>query len=370
MTTVLQSFNTTGLCGTCYRDLPARLEYRSDGSAYLIKTCPVHGYEEAMVERDWQFKQQHMQLRDTTHPFWKGYNDVSIIEVTDRCNVQCDHCYHVPDNEIQDRDIDWVVNMARTTSTKTVMLMGAEPTLRQDLPELISRIKQIPWQDGHKSVGIYTNGVSIQNKEYMQELTHAGLDVLSMSIHHPDYHDDKIWKLVNRALQNVIASGVRLGQMSFTVETKQQLSNAVNKMLWIMDQGCGPGEFVLRSPGLLGTYPEGQQELFLSEVHAWFEEIAQEQGLTLKFDDAIGGLTNVGLRLNGQRVMMIHWPTASALETSRMIVGPWAHFVPNTQGTFIIQAVLRDGWKNGWWQGQRLVTAEPVSQKIKFVANL
>lgn len=52
---ILHSYLTTGLCGTCYRELPATIEYRSDSAAYITKVCPVHGYEEAKIEESWKF---------------------------------------------------------------------------------------------------------------------------------------------------------------------------------------------------------------------------------------------------------------------------------------------------------------------------
>ena len=116
---VLKANFTTGLCGTCYRELPAQIEYRDDGAAYITKTCPVHGFEEAMVERDWKFWDTATQ-KNPKNKTWQEYNNLSIIEVTERCNVQCKHCYHMPDNSIADKSTEHIIKLAEATYTEKI----------------------------------------------------------------------------------------------------------------------------------------------------------------------------------------------------------------------------------------------------------
>lgn len=356
MKEIIKSYFTNSLCSICYRELPAKIEYRTDGAAYITKTCPDHDYQEAMVEKSWEFWDSITQ-KDPDNDCWKLYNDVSTIEVTDRCNVQCKHCYHSPNNDIQDKPLEWIVNTARSAPGRTVCLSGAEPTMRQDLPELISEIQKIPYGNSFKCANLYTNGIRLQNRDYVKKLKQVQLDSVSMSIHNPNYHTDVIWKNVSKALSNVVEESISLGQVSFTVENKEQVNHAVDKILWIEDNKMGAFNYCIRSPAEIGVPFYQEREIFASEIYNWISEIALERGLSYSKHPNYGSNPyHVGTQLNNSIIQVIHWASVKSIDTSYMYMGPWASFVPNTRGTFLIQAILRDGWKKGWWQGQRLAS--------------
>ena len=46
--------STTSLCTTCYRHVDATT-FIENGKVYLEKTCPEHGYEKYLVEKDADF---------------------------------------------------------------------------------------------------------------------------------------------------------------------------------------------------------------------------------------------------------------------------------------------------------------------------
>jgi hypothetical protein len=363
---VIKSYFTTGLCGTCYRELPATIEYRSDNAAYITKTCPVHGYEEAMVEKDWSFWDSATQLHPDNQT-WQQYNNVTLVEATDRCNVACTHCYHMPDDTIPDKSVDHIVTLARTAFTQSICLAGAEPTMRNDLTDVIRGIKQIPWMDTYKTVSIYTNGIKLQKPGYVETLKAAGLDTVNMSVHHPEYHEANVWKHVSRALNHVAECEIDLGQISFTVENKQQVNYAMDKMLWLMERGRHPTDFCVRSPAQIGV-PYESEEVYASQIFKWLAEVCEERGLSFEKHPNHGSNPyHVGALLEGkQTIQVIHWATVKSVDTSYMYMGPWAIMMPNTWGTFLIQAILRDGVRKGWYQGNRVLP--PVAeQTISFI---
>jgi len=353
---LVNSYFTTGLCKVCYRELPAQIEYRTDGSAYITKTCPSHGYQEAMVEKSYEFWDSITQ-KDPDNPCWDIYNNVSTIEVTDKCNVQCKHCYHDPDNTLQDKSLEWIVTTAKAAPGQVVCLAGAEPTMRKDLPELIAKIQSIPYGKSHKLVTVYTNGVKLQNKDYVKELAKVKLSSVCMSIHHPEYHSEKVWKNVSSALTNVIEEGIALAQVSFTVESREQVRHAIDKILWIEEKGIQATNYCIRSPAMIGVEFEREREIFASEIYDWISEIAKEKNLSYHRHPNYGSNPyHIGTVLEKSLIQVIHWADVNSVDTSYMYMGPWASFIPNTRGTFLIQAILRDGWKKGWWQGQKLVS--------------
>jgi hypothetical protein len=368
MTTVIKSYFTTGLCGTCYRELPAQIEYRSDGSAYITKTCPVHGYEEAMVEKDYNFWDTATQ-KNPNNQTWQQYNNVTLVEATDRCNVQCTHCYHMPDNNVPDKSVDHIIKIAATAFTQSICLAGAEPTMREDLTDIIRGIKQIPWQDQFKTVSIYTNGIKLQKPGYVDKLKAAGLDTINMSVHHPEYHEANVWKHVQKALNHVAECEIDLGQISFTVENKIQANHAMDKIMWLMERGRHPTDFCIRSPAEIGVPYESEGEVFASDIFRWLGEIAEERGLTFEKHPNHGSNPyHVGAILEGkQTIQVIHWANVKSVDTSYMYMGPWAIMMPNTWGTFLIQAIMRDGVRKGWYQGNRVVPEK--TQVLKFLSK-
>ncbi len=364
MTEIISSYYTTGLCGVCYRELLSTIEYRSDGAAYITKTCPDHGYQEAMVEKDFKFWKDSLQLNEGNRT-WQLLNDTTILEVTDRCNVRCEHCYHDPDNKIKDKPAEFIIAQALAQPTHDVILMGAEPTMRDDLAYIIREIKTRPGKL-YKAVSIYTNCIKFKDAEYLQSLIDAGLDVVCMSIHHPEYHKESIWKSISQGIENIANSNVQLGQLGFTCNNKEQVNQAVDRILWFKERNRIPAEFEIRSPAKIGIEFQQEQEIFISDLENWVKEIANERGLKFqRHPDAGSNPYHVGFLFEDMYLQLSHWPTVHSVDTSYMYMGPWASLIPNTRGTFIIQAILRDGLKNGWWQGQRVVPE--ITQTIKFI---
>lgn len=354
MEKIIKSYHTTGLCGTCYRELLATIEYRSDGAAYITKTCPNHGYEEAMVERDYNFWDTATQLNEDNRT-WQAYNDTTIIEITDHCNLACTHCYHMPDNKVEDLPAEFIIAKALSVGTHDVTLMGAEPTMREDLAYIIKEIKtrQAKLQ---KSVSIYTNGLKLKDKKYLDTLLDAGLDVICLSVHHPEYHKESIWKRISVAFENIAQTSIQLGQVSFTCENKKQVGYAIDKILWFIEKGRIPGDFCIRSPAQIGVPFEQEQEIYISDLFKWVSEIAEERGLEFSRQENGGSnVYHVACTINGCNMQLIHWGTVKSIDTGMMYMGPYAQFIPNTTGMSLIQAILKEGMSKGWWQGKRLV---------------
>ncbi len=67
----------------------------------------------------------------------------------------------------------------REKGAEHVLFVGNEPTLRNDLPEMIAYAKSV----GYRDIELSTNGVRLSDRAYFQELLDAGMTSLSLSIH-------------------------------------------------------------------------------------------------------------------------------------------------------------------------------------------
>ena len=197
---------TYSVCPVCGRRLPAKIVVKK-GAAYLEKSCPVHGGFSVLI---WKNKRNLFSWYGDTAPLKKGENSdcpsacaVSglcaehkndtccvILEVTERCNLCCRYCFadkksgpDIPFVELC-REMAGFVVPGRTL----VQMSGGEPTLREDLPELITAAKGL----GCKYVQLNSNGIRLAEDEaYVKKLVDAGLSFVFLQF---DGTDDGIYK--------------------------------------------------------------------------------------------------------------------------------------------------------------------------------
>lgn len=109
--------------------------------------------------------------------------DYLRISVTDRCNLRCSYC--MPERGIpmiKPDDImskDEILILARAfveLGVKKIRLTGGEPTLRQDLTEIIRELKAM----GVREITMTTNGILLKDKA--AEYQAAGLDRVNISL--------------------------------------------------------------------------------------------------------------------------------------------------------------------------------------------
>jgi MoaA/NifB/PqqE/SkfB family radical SAM enzyme len=114
-----------------------------------------------------------------------------FICVSGTCNSKCLFCYT---EWIRDKPglssplIKQAIERAtHIPSLRTVVFSGGEPTLREDLADLMSHAKT----QGFSDIGIYSNGYRLANAKYLEKLRDAGLTTVLLSLHgsNRDTHD-------------------------------------------------------------------------------------------------------------------------------------------------------------------------------------
>ena len=111
------------------------------------------------------------------------FQDV-IIDVTHRCNMTCKNCY-IPNRDIPDLDMEKMLEAISKFPKRTMIrIIGAEPTMRKDLPEMISRIKKT----GNRCT-LLTNGLRLSKDNYVKKLKQHGLRHCYLSMNGADNDD-------------------------------------------------------------------------------------------------------------------------------------------------------------------------------------
>ena len=179
-----------GVCEKCRKLVPARHVTR-DGKVHIAKDCPQCGTTEALISSDtatWSRKREiwhydpteghecNVDCRTCGH---LHHPRMVFLNVTNRCNMNCPICianipgmgfeFHPP-LEYFERVLD---GLARFTPKPTVQLFGGEPTVRQDMFEIIRMA-----QERGLRVGIVTNGLKLADPGFCKKVCESGARVL------------------------------------------------------------------------------------------------------------------------------------------------------------------------------------------------
>jgi len=349
-------YDTTSFCHVCYREVQAEIQFKEDNSVWIVKECPEHGRHEFLVEKDASFWTN--KLSNNSVVYDNIYSRTLLIEVTDRCNVKCTHCYHQPDNSIADKPIEWIVAKALRNNYSVIQLIGAEPTLRDDLPEICSILKK-----NGKHPTTYSNGVRLKDKEYLLKLCNSGLENLSLSVHDENYHNKNVWKSVQECLSNVqelietkVISKNFLGQISFNIKDEQNVSDSFDKILSMYEMGI-QGLYMFRSPAEIGWEFYQKEEIYISTMFNWVKKEAEKRNLSFSIKQNYGSSPyRLPLEVGPLFIGLVHWPSVKTIDLKWSGSGPYASFVDGTVGSLITQTIQREGMKKGWWLGHRIIS--------------
>ena len=118
------------------------------------------------------------------------------LSLTDRCNLRCVYCMpmhgltFVPNQELLTApELERVVQAAVEVGFHKVRLTGGEPTLRQDIVDIVRRLANI---DGLEQLVMTTNGYRLPH--IAQELVEAGLK--RVNIHVDSLNKDSIARIM------------------------------------------------------------------------------------------------------------------------------------------------------------------------------
>jgi radical SAM protein with 4Fe4S-binding SPASM domain len=110
------------------------------------------------------------------------------LALTYRCNNDCGHCYNEKKSSKELTTEEWkkVLDKLWKMGVPHIIFTGGEPTLRDDLGELISHAESLG-----QITGMNTNGRKLKDKAYLKELLDAGLDHIQITVasHKEEVHD-------------------------------------------------------------------------------------------------------------------------------------------------------------------------------------
>lgn len=197
---------TTSVCPQCRAIIPAAIYYFKD-KVYMKKTCPQHGDSESLISSDAKLYEEsfaynipgklHMIREFATEytgncpldcglcPAHLQHTCAALLEVTNRCNLNCPVCYMdantgpavIPDQDEIRRRLKLL--LGSEASPPSLNITGGEPTTRKDLVDLVSMAHSL----GFRDLTISTNGIVLSRRpSLLTDLASAGLTEVAISL--------------------------------------------------------------------------------------------------------------------------------------------------------------------------------------------
>lgn len=183
----------TAVCSTCLRRVEAKILFQ-DERVLLRKWCPHHGFETVLLADDvdyWRrarerfLKPPEMPARFQAPMKWgcpydcglcpdhQQHSCVSVVEITDQCNLTCPICYaDSSPHRLSHRSLAEVEAMLDTVvkseeAADVVQISGGEPTIHPQFLEILAAARARPI----RHLMVNTNGIRIaKDPELVAEL--------------------------------------------------------------------------------------------------------------------------------------------------------------------------------------------------------
>lgn len=326
--------HTLSLCQHCHRHVPAST-YVELGSVWITKTCPEHGTETHLIEPDAEFYLGYQYPKRNLQEFF----DAVCLDITNRCNLTCPHCYQMPDNFSRDESIDSILDRVKKWSRQpSVVLMGAEPTVRHDLPELIESLNTI----AYRPVIILTNGVRLARKDYAEQFSRFDNVFFTIGLNHPDYQGHAVRAKQEMALKNLKELNLPIKNISYTLEGYDQLEYCLEEIQRFNNEDRYCSMYRIRVGTDIGRCPE-QDKMFMSELVKKTKEIVIRKGWSFNPRPDQGIRAHYPVEINGVMIKLIQWPDAKTIDLEETQTESWADMLPGRSiSPLVHQVLLRD----------------------------
>ena len=181
----------TSICPECFRRVDGKIVFQ-DEKVLLLRRCPVHGPSRTLIADDIAYykrcrevylKAPEQPLRYNTPiqygcpydcglcPDHEQHSCLSIVEITDHCNLRCPTCYANSGPERKSyRSLEEIEAMldavvANEGEPDVVQISGGEPTLHPDFFAILDAARKRPI----RHLMVNTNGVRIATEDGFAE---------------------------------------------------------------------------------------------------------------------------------------------------------------------------------------------------------
>jgi organic radical activating enzyme len=283
---------------------------------------------------------------------------VCLVDATSMCNMHCAYCYYDRDVRQADPTVEELVSEARVMrqhyGVQRIVLTGGEPTVRDDLPQVLADIKA-----SGSSAEFLTNGIRLADPDYCQEVLAAvsrhplrGEACIYMSLH--PQAEPEVWEKKFAAIENLRASGEQILCLLWTIDSLSQVPLVLEQCQEYRDVAA---QFRIRAaaPHWRTVSREDDKPLFASDIyHAVVTRSVEEQ---VPIDVRYPADTHpswFNMYYDKLSLRLIHWPTEHNVDLEHMVGGPYYRARNGQLAHFIHSLLINQGVDRGWMSGRSM----------------
>ncbi len=287
---------TASICSKCLEKVEAKVIFEN-GCVYLVKHCFTHGREKVLISTDIEYykrtrefiKPSEMPYRFNTPiqygcpydcglcPDHEQHSCLTLVEVTERCNLQCPVCYAESSPHKEHfrslAEIEFMLDsiVRNEKNPDIVQISGGEPTIHPQFFEILDLARKKPI----KHLMVNTNGLRIaQDKAFVERLA-SYLPGFEIYLQFDSFEERALRELRGadlrevrrKAIENLNAWGI---STTLVVTLKKGLNDhEVGKIIqYGLEQPCVRGVTFqpIQAAGRLEAYDPSVNRLTLSEV--------------------------------------------------------------------------------------------------------
>jgi radical SAM protein with 4Fe4S-binding SPASM domain len=143
--------------------------------------------------------------------FFRDRPRSAMIEIADRCNERCVHCYQIQGQkgEMETEEIFGVLDQIAASGVLFLTISGGEATLRSDFLEIVRYARSLDF-----AIKLYSNGLRI-DRDLAEQLARIGIRCAEISLYSvdPAIHDwttqvPGSWQKTTRGIRYLTEAGV------------------------------------------------------------------------------------------------------------------------------------------------------------------
>jgi uncharacterized radical SAM superfamily Fe-S cluster-containing enzyme len=280
--------HTISLCCVCHRQLSAKIIFEQ-GKVWLTKVCKEHGFQKVLIATDIEFYKQIRNYNKASEyprkphtetvygcPFDCGicpdheqHSCLTLIEVTDRCNLTCPTCYasssptHGRHRTLEEIEMMLDAIVASEGEPDVVQLSGGEPTIHPEFFRILDIAKTKPI----KHLMVNTNGIRIANDPEFVERLAGYMPDFEVYLQFDSFRPEALVRLRGKDLTDVRKRALeRLNALNLSTTLVVTLQRGVND-----DEIGAIVDYALQQPCVRGVTFQPTQVTGRLEAYDWME---------------------------------------------------------------------------------------------------
>jgi hypothetical protein len=262
--------HTISLCVECHKRISAKIILEGE-KVFLTKTCREHGFQKVLIADDAAYYKQIRNYNKASEypaqphtetlygcpydcgicPDHEQHSCLTLIEVTDRCNLTCPTCYasssphHGRHRTLEEIEFMLDAVVRSEGEPDVVQLSGGEPTIHPQFFEILDLAKARPI----RHLMVNTNGIRIARDEGFAERLATYMPDFEVYLQFDSFKADALIQLRGQDLRAVRMQALeRLNALNLSTTLVVTLQKGLN------DDEIGEIiEFALKQPCVRGV---------------------------------------------------------------------------------------------------------------------